>query len=53
MTPYKFQVSKKIESDPSLYQDISKYHGKKINLPKLKGNRPAKRFLLEHSNRFK
>ena len=36
-----------------LYQEISKYDGSKITLPKLKENRPAKRFLLQHQNRIK
>jgi hypothetical protein len=44
-------VSDKAEKDPALYKEILKYDGSKINLPKLKENRPAKRFLLEHKNR--
>ena len=48
---YKVKVSDKAEKDPALYKAIFKYDGSKINLPKLKENRPAKRFLLEHKNR--
>lgn len=48
---YKVKVSDKTEKDPALHKEILKYDGSKINLPKLKENRPAKRFLLEHQNR--
>ena len=48
---YKVKVSDKAKKDPALYKAIFKYDGSKINLPKLKENRPAKRFLLEHKNR--
>ena len=48
---YKVRVSDQAEKDPALYDEISKYDGVKINLPKIKENRPAKRFLLEHQNR--
>jgi len=48
---YKVRVSDQAEKDPALYDEISKYDGEKINLPKIKENRPAKRFLLEHQNR--
>ena len=48
---YKVRVSDQAEKDPALYNEISKYDGVKINLPKIKENRPAKRFLLEHQNR--
>lgn len=48
---YKVQVSEKAKKDPALFEEIARYDGLKINLPKLKENRPAKRFLLEHQNR--
>ena len=48
---YKVQVSDNAKKDAALYKEILKYDGSKINLPKLKENRPAKRFLLEHQNK--
>tara|TARA_Y100000814_G_C12292476_1_gene388948 strand:+ start:71 stop:1006 length:936 start_codon:yes stop_codon:yes gene_type:complete len=48
---YKVRVSDKAKKDPALYDEILKYDGTKINLPKIKENRPAKRFLLDHHNR--
>jgi len=51
-TDYKVRISDKAKVDQSLYEEISKYDGSKITLPRLKENRPAKRFLLEHQNRI-
>ena len=48
---YKVRVSDKAKNDPALYDEISKYDGVKINLPKIKENRPSKSFLIEHKNR--
>ena len=48
---YTVRISDKAKNDPALYDEISKYDGVKINLPKVEENRPAKRFLLEHQNR--
>ena len=48
---YKVQVSDKAKKDPALFEEIEGYDGLRINLPKLKENRPEKRFLLEHQNR--
>ncbi len=48
---YKVRVSDRAKKDPALYNEILKYDGSKINLPKIKEHRPATRFLLEHQNR--
>ena len=40
---YKVRVSDQAEKDTALYDEISKYDGVKINLPKIKENRPAKK----------
>lgn len=52
-TDYKVRIADEAKRDQILYQEISKYDGSKITLPKLKEKRPAKRFLLEHQNRIK
>ena len=43
---YKVRVYDQAEKDPALYDEISKCNGVKINLPKIKENRTAKRFFV-------